>query len=103
MLYKNVISCAITAGIVSLNTNGNILPSPNREVASFKSLLSFVIFDYNDTIYVEEIQAIAMSFEICITKSVSKFYAYVNVVYFYDIFSFRSHRQLRFVVENNQI
>ena len=29
MLYKKVINCAITAGIVSLNTNGSILPLAN--------------------------------------------------------------------------
>lgn len=43
MLYKNVISCAITAGIVSLKTSGSIFPSPNLSVALFVSGLSFGI------------------------------------------------------------
>lgn len=33
ILYRKVISCAITAGIVNLNTRGSILPSPSLSVA----------------------------------------------------------------------
>lgn len=43
ILYKNVMSCAMTAGMVSLNTSGRIFPSASSAVISCFSLFAMPV------------------------------------------------------------
>lgn len=88
MLYKNVMSCAITAGMVSLKTSGRIFPLPSFSVVFLFGVFSVFSFSIcsNSNIADNISQAFARPCSVRICHFVILFFNHISLFAFFRLF-----------------